>query len=384
MELDRTSKALFRRLAIRFMLFVLLIIFVFYGLPTLIRLFYPFIFAFIVAVIVNPLVRNINDKTSKLKINSKSSSTFLAFVIVVLLLAFISLFTYIVFAILIREIIGLATNIQVNWPSIVRAFEEMQDWIAVQIGVLPNQTVELLNHFTESILAFIQNLSGNLLNVTVVTTSLFISVTGTLFLNLLTFFLALYFMISDYQPIEQLIKKRMNQRTLNTVRLLKSSTVSGVGGYIKTQLILAFIAFMFMLIAFTIYGQEYALILALILALIDLIPLIGIIAMLLPWGMLEWFVGDPNKGLFLLILGIAFFLFRRVIEPKIMGTQTGLHPLLALIGIYVGLEISGLWGALLGPLTMVILISVLQTGILENTFSDIKDLYNRILFSLQK
>ncbi|SFH56409.1 AI-2E family transporter [Pisciglobus halotolerans] len=384
MELDRTSKALFRRLAIRFMLFVLLIIFVFYGLPTLIRLFYPFIFVFIVAVIVNPLVRNINDKTSKLKINSKSSSTFLAFVIFVLLLAFISLFTYIVFAILIREIIGLATNIQVNWPSIVRAFEEMQDWIAVQIGVLPNQTVELLNHFTESILAFIQNLSGNLLNVTVVTTSLFISVTGTLFLNLLTFFLALYFMISDYQPIKQLIKKRMNQRTLNTVRLLKSSTVSGVGGYIKTQLILAFIAFMFMLIAFTIYGQEYALILALILALIDLIPLIGTIAMLLPWGMLEWFVGDPNKGLFLLILGIAFFLFRRVIEPKIMGTQTGLHPLLALIGIYVGIEISGLWGALLGPLTMVILISVLQTGILENTFSDIKDLYNRILFSLQK
>lgn len=384
MELDRTSKALFRRLAIRFMLFVLLIIFVFYGLPTLIRLFYPFIFAFIVAVIVNPLVRNINDKTSKLKINSKSSSTFLAFIIVVLLLAFISLFTYIVFAILIREIIGLATNIQVNWPSIVRAFEEMQDWIAVQIGVLPDQTVELLNHFTESILAFIQNLSGNLLNLTVVTTSLFISVTGTLFLNLLTFFLALYFMISDYQPIKQLIKKRMNQRTLNTVRLLKSSTVSGVGGYIKTQLILAFIAFMFMLIAFTIYGQEYALILALILALIDLIPLIGTIAMLLPWGMLEWFVGDPNKGLFLLILGIAFFLFRRVIEPKIMGTQTGLHPLLALIGIYVGLEISGLWGALLGPLTMVILISVLQTGILENTFSDIKDLYNRILFSLQK
>lgn len=384
MELDRTSKALFRRLAIRFMLFVLLIIFVFYGLPTLIRLFYPFIFTFIVAVIVNPLVRNINDKTSKLKINSKSSSTFLAFVIVVLLLAFISLFTYIVFAILIREIIGLATNIQVNWPSIVRPFEEMQDWIAVQIGVLPDQTVELLNHFTESILAFIQNLSGNLLNLTVVTTSLFISVTGTLFLNLLTFFLALYFMISDYQPIKQLIKKRMNQRTLNTVRLLKSSTVSGVGGYIKTQLILAFIAFMFMLIAFTIYGQEYALILALILALIDLIPLIGTIAMLLPWGMLEWFVGDPNKGLFLLILGIAFFLFRRVIEPKIMGTQTGLHPLLALIGIYVGLEISGLWGALLGPLTMVILISVLQTGILENTFSDIKDLYNRILFSLQK
>lgn len=67
-----------------------------------------------------------------------------------------------------------------------------------------------------------------------------------------------------------------------------------------------------------------------------------------------------------------------------MGTQTGLHPLLALMGIYVGLKTFGIWGALLGPLIMVMLISLVQTGILANTFSDIKELYRNLLFSLKK
>src|SRR5699024_4253836 len=114
-------------------------------------------------------------------------------------------------------------------------------------------------------------------------------------------------------------------------------------------------------------GQEYALILALILALVDLLPLVGTIAVLLPWGIFEWIIGDPSKGVFLVILGIGFFLFRRVTEPKIMGTQTGLHPLLALIGIYVGIEVFGLWGALLGPLVMVILISIIRSGDRKST-----------------
>lgn len=366
------------------MIFILLIAFMIYGLPLFIRLFYPFIFAFIVAAIVNPLVYTINNKMRRLKMNSKSSRAFVAFVITVLLLIGISLFLYIVFSVLIREIIGLTTNIQENWPSIVLAFEKVQTWIVTQMDVLPEQTLELLDNFTEDILEFIRNFSGNLLNVTVATTSLFISRTGTFFVNAVTFFLSLYFMISDYHNIKQFVKKRIDKHALNTITLLKTSALSGVGGYIKTQFILAFIAFLFMFIAFTIFGQEYALILAIMLALVDLIPLIGTIGVLLPWGIIEWIIGEPNKGIFLLILGIVFFLFRRITEPKIMGSQTGLHPLLALMGIYVGLEIFGVWGALLGPLIMVILISVVRTGILKDTFSDLKELYYKILVGLQQ
>lgn len=383
MQKTDSNKDLFKRLTLRFIFFILLILLTIYGLPIFIQLFYPFILAFIVATLVNPLVNLVNSWLNRLKIDSVSSRNFITFILTIFILMFISLMFYLTFSVLIREIIGLTTSIQENWPNIVLGFDNIQNWFTTQIAVLPRQVIELLDNFTENILEFIQNFSRNLLNITVATTSAIISRTSTFFLNFLTLFLSLYFMISDYNNIKNLVKARVDRRILNTASLLKNSTLFAVGGYIKTQFILAFIAFVFMFIAFILYGQEYALTLALILAIVDLIPLLGTIAVLLPWGIFEWIIGDPSKGIFLVILGIGFFLFRRVTEPKIMGTQTGLHPLLALIGIYVGIEVSGLWGALLGPLVMVILISVFRSGILKNTFSDLKELYYKISMTLE-
>lgn len=383
MQKTDSNKDLFKRLTLRFIFFILLILLTIYGLPIFIQLFYPFILAFIVATLVNPLVNLVNSWLNRLKIDSVSSRNFITFILTIFILMFISLMFYLIFSVLIREIIGLTTSIQKNWSNIVLGFDNIQNWFTTQIDVLPGQVIELLDNFTENILEFIQNFSRNLLNITVATTSVVISRTSTFFLNFLTFFLSLYFMISDYNNIKSFIKNHMDKRMLDTISLLKNSTLFAVGGYIKTQFILAFIAFVFMFIAFIFYGQEYALILALILALVDLLPLVGTIAVLLPWGIFEWIIGDPSKGVFLVILGIGFFLFRRVTEPKIMGTQTGLHPLLALIGIYVGIEVSGLWGALLGPLVMVILISVIRSGILKNTFSDLKELYYKISMTLE-
>src|SRR5690625_361764 len=374
---------LFKRLTLRFIFVILLILFTIYGLPIFIQLFYPFILAFILAMLVSALVNLVHGWLNRLMIDSVSARNFITFILTILIFTYISLMFYLLCSVHLRVIIGLTTSIQKNWSILGLCFDNIQNWFTTQLDVLPGQVIELLDNFTENILEFIQNFSRNLLNITVATTSVVISRTSTFFLNFLTFFLSLYFMISDYNNIKSFIKNHMDKRMLDTISLLKNSTLFAVGGYIKTQFILAFIAFVFMFIAFIFYGQEYALILALILALVDLLPLVGTIAVLLPWGIFEWIIGDPSKGVFLVILGIGFFLFRRVTEPKIMGTQTGLHPLLALIGIYVGIEVSGLWGALLGPLVMVILISVIRSGILKNTFSDLKELYYKISMTLE-
>lgn len=139
-----------------------------------------------------------------------------------------------------------------------------------------------------------------------------------------------------------------------------------------------------MFIAFSLYGVDYALTIAFVLAIVDIIPLIGTIAVLLPWGIYELIFGITNFGVFLVLLGIGFFIFRRLIEPKIMGTQTGLHPLFALIGIYVGIQFSGLWGALLGPLVMVVFIGIIKSGILDNTFADMSEVYHKISATLNR
>lgn len=384
MQTTSSNRALHKRLGIRLLITVVIFVLLFYGLPIFLKLFLPFVLAFLVAALVNPLVNTVNDWMSRLNIDSKTSKNFVTFVLTVIILGLFAFVFYVIFSILIREIIGLATSIQENWSSIVSLFEDVTGWITVQIDVLPAQATELLENYTDNFLAFIQDFSRNLLDFTVTFTGSVISRTGTFFLNALTFFLSLYFMLADFDRTKALLRRKTDKRLLNTATLLRDSTLAAVGGFIRTQGIFSVITFIGAYIIFILYGQAYALTLAIVLAIVDLVPLLGTIAVFLPWGIIEYIVGDPNKAIFLIFLGIVHFLFRRLAEPKIMGSQTGLHPLAALVGIYVGIQFSGLWGALLGPLVIIVIISFSRSGILNNTFADLKELYYKVATTLQR
>lgn len=384
MQETHSNQALYKRLGIRLILAIIIILFLIYGLPLAFQLFYPFIFAFVLAALANPLVNIVNRWLSKTNLKSTTSRSIITLLITIIILLALIMIIYLIISTVLQEIFGLANNIQANWPSIVEMFENTERWLRVQLNVLPTEALEILEGITENLLAFIRNFSSNLLNYTVSITGSFFTKAGSVTLNMVTFFLSLYFFMTDFDLLKNFVKQNTDVQILKTFNLLKRSATVGVGGYVKTQVILAFIAFGVMFVAFTIYGVEYALTIAIFLGIIDIIPLIGTIAILLPWGIFELVLGDTNFGVFLVALGIGFFLFRRMIEPKIMGSQTGLHPLFALIGIYVGIQFSGLWGALLGPLVMVVFIGVVQSGILDNTFADISGLYHKIAFSLRK
>lgn len=379
-----SNQELFKRLIIRIVITIAILLLLFFGLPIVFTYLYPFIFAFAIAAFVNPFVNFINKRLRKTKIKSSITRGIITLLITILILLLLISAFYLIIVTLLQEIFGLATSIQDNWPEIVRLFENTERWLTVQMDILPPEAIEIIEGVIENVLIFLRNFSSNLLNYTVAFTGFIISIAGSLTLNMVTFFLSLYFLMSDFDNIIENFKAKVNTRILNTLRILKNTTIIGVGGYVKTQMMLALIAFVIMFIAFTLYGIDYALTIAIFLAIIDIIPLIGTIAVLLPWGIFELFFGVPNFGLFLVILGVGYFLFRRLIEPKIMGTQTGLHPLLALIGIYVGIQFSGLWGALLGPLVMVVLIGIIKSGILDDTFADISELYHKISYVLSK
>lgn len=384
MQMTSSNRALFKRLSIRLILAIFIILFLIYGVPVVFQLFYPFIFSLLLAALANPLVNLMNGWLSKLKIKSSTSRSFVTFFLTVFILLFLIFVFYLIIATLLNEIFDLATSIQENWPTIVQIFGNTERWLTAQMDIMPAEAIEILEGIFENILEFVRNLSSNLLNYTVAITGLFISKAGSVTLNVVTFFLSLYFLMSDFDRMKAYIKEHTDRRILSTANLLKNTAIIGVWGYIKTQLILAVFAFVVMFLSFTLYGVEYALTISIFLAIVDLIPLIGTIAVLTPWGLFELFLGDPNFGVFLLVLGVGFFILRRLTEPKVMGTQTGLHPMFALIGIYVGIQFSGLWGALFGPLVMVVLIGFIRSGVLDNTFADISELYHKIALSLKR
>lgn len=366
-----TSRELYKRLIVRLILTIGFILFMVFIFPRAFQILSPFISALVVTLIVNSVVKRINKRFS---LPTRFTSLALSLIV---LLAIGSLFVFIIYT-LVREIIDFSLNIQENWANVsiqVNRFLESFSWLR---DLLPIQMVNFLEGFEKGMLESIQDTSSYILESTVATTASMISRTGSFFIRLVTFFLAWYFITSDYTLLSGKVQSSLNKRVKETYIILRASVVTAFGSYMKAQLTFALLAFIVMFVALTIYGQPYSFLLALLLGFTDLLPIVGTIALLGPWGIFEILAGNFSKGIFLIILGSGYTIFRRIIEPKIMGNHTGLHPLIALLSIYLGLQLFGVWGAILGPIAFMLAISIAKSGIFDNTIADIKQLIDKL------
>jgi predicted PurR-regulated permease PerM len=143
--------------------------------------------------------------------------------------------------------------------------------------------------------------------------------------------------------------------------------------------ILSGVVTLIIFLALTIWGQDYAIIIALICGIIDLVPFFGSGTILVPWAVIELFMTSYSKALFLLILALGLFLFRKLAEPKVVGNQTGLSPLLSLITIYVGMKLGGVVGMILMPILCMMIISLYRVGFFDPTLRDLKMLFQRVI-----
>lgn len=120
--------------------------------------------------------------------------------------------------------------------------------------------------------------------------------------------------------------------------------------YVKAYGLLLLLTFSLLLIGFWILRVEYAFLLAFLIALADLLPVIGVGTILIPWGIIMLIQKEFYLGFGLLILYLVISLIRQVTEPKILGKSLGLHPLLTLFATYVGFSLFGLLGMILAPI----------------------------------
>lgn len=128
--------------------------------------------------------------------------------------------------------------------------------------------------------------------------------------------------------------------------------------YLRAYTLLTSVTFLELLAGLWVLGFDYALSLAAVIALVDLLPLVGCGIVLAPWGIALLAVGD-GAGAGLLVLYLVMGLIRNVLEPRLVSGQTGLHPVLTVACMYAGLRIGGLLGMLLAP---VMLLAFLRLG----------------------
>lgn len=125
--------------------------------------------------------------------------------------------------------------------------------------------------------------------------------------------------------------------------------------YVRSYLFLMLITFAVILVGLVILVRPYALLLAFVIAVLDLLPVIGVGTVLVPWSVYEILLGDRGIGIGLLILFVVHTLIRQFAEPKIVGKNLGVHPIITLALIYIGYSLFGFIGILFVPIATVLI-----------------------------
>ena len=100
--------------------------------------------------------------------------------------------------------------------------------------------------------------------------------------------------------------------------------------------------------------QRYALLLAALIAAVDALPVFGVGTVLLPWAAVALLRGETAAGLGLLLTYGAASLTRTALEPRFLGRQIGLSPLLTLASMYAGFRLYGILGMILLPVAVIL------------------------------
>jgi sporulation integral membrane protein YtvI len=150
----------------------------------------------------------------------------------------------------------------------------------------------------------------------------------------------------------------------NKIRTMKEDLFAALVGFIKAQSILISVTFIELLIGYSLIGVKYVFSLALITAVVDALPVLGTGTILIPAAAINLIMGNVPKALAFIALYIVILIVRQFLEPKVVAQSLGLHPLVTLISIYVGLQLFGIIGLFLGPIIVVIIKALQKARIL--------------------
>lgn len=153
-----------------------------------------------------------------------------------------------------------------------------------------------------------------------------------------------------------LIPKKMREG----ISHFKSGVFWVAARYLRSYLLLMLITFVTMLAGMLILRMPYAFLIAMLLAVVDLLPILGVGTVLVPWCIYEFVLGTSSLAIGLIILYVVHTVIRQFAEPKILGKNLGIHPLVTLIFLYVGYTLFGFIGILIGPVCTVLFESAIK------------------------
>ena len=338
------------------------------GLP-LLSLLSPFVLALVFAWALDPAVRWLQRKTN-------GSRKVISMILVLLVFAVLFGVLFWLGWMAVEQVRSLFDNrdslLDELLGGVLTLVNSVQQWLGGLSGVVPDKVLATSGDLMDALLGWVQglDLSGWLAGLAGRAPSMAATLSG-FAVALVVFMMASYFITGDYPRLRFEVTDRVPTVTRDFFHSVKDIFMNAFGGYLKSQLILSLGVFLILSAGFLLMRQPYGLLLAFGLAVLDFIPILGAGTVMVPWAVVDMVLTRYGEAAALMAVWGVIVVFRRVAEPKILGDQTGLSPILSLVGIYVGMRAGGVLGMVIGPLLLLVFVNLAKLGIFRPALRDL-------------
>lgn len=316
----------------------------------------PLLMPFIIGIIIAMAFRGLIDMIGK-KIHIKR-----AFIAVIVLLAFYFLLGLII-SLIGAKVVGFISTLFNNLPGLYKgsflpAMQTVTDNLADRFPNIKTYLDNFMSNIDQSAFSFISETSTKVVSMA----TRLAGQVPTILIKLVFTIVSSFFFTIDYYKITQFVMSQVGGNKQGTIARLKDNVIGSLGKFIKAYSVIIFITFMELSFGFLILGIPTPFLFGLVVAIIDIMPILGTGAVLLPWSIISLIMGNTKIGIGMLVLYIIITVVRQIIEPKIVGQQIGLHPIVTLILMYIGAQLMGILGLLILPIMATILVKLNKEG----------------------
>lgn len=345
-----------KKFIVNSMYIVLIMLIVFILFKYALGLVSPFVFALGIAYLLKKPSRFV---AQKLRLPKKLVSIVFVLVFYSTIGIIISLTGIKIIAVMTEIISGLPALYETHLaPFLLKRFDAIE---AAIFRLDPALVTVITNGFDQ----FVNSIGDNVSKISLSLVGTISGVATTLpgfLIRFLIMVISTFFIASDYEALSQFIQRQFTGSGHELLMRIKHYLVDTLFIVIRSYALIMSITFIELSVGLSIISVPNALFIAFIIAMFDILPILGTGGVMIPWTIISFIQSDYKLGIGLLVVYVFVTIVRNILEPKIVGSQLGLQPVVTLMCMFIGANLFGVIGLFGFPITLSLLKHLNDTG----------------------
>ena len=301
----------------------------------------PFTVAYLVTLAVRPAAAAVSKKFG---VGKRFVSVFF---VIILITAIFFLLSWIV-TVIARGVSLAASSLSAGGEMVTGAIEKCADLLK-KIPFLSEDEGAIY----DTLSSLVKDAAGALASFAASTATALISALPRVVLALVATVISTFYLCTDKGKLRREATEFLGKAASDKLFRFRSRINDALSSYFKGYFTMMLLTFAELFLGFIILGVDGAFTAAVLIAVVDMLPILGSGIVMVPWALVELFVTkDTATGAGLLVMVAVMYIVRQFAEPRVIGQTMGIHPLVTLTSVYVGFVLFGFTGVIFFPILL--------------------------------